>query len=394
MLRQLLGRFVGSPSAAPAVSLPTSTLLAGIPAPSVHLAVVPSVSHARAKRISIGELQPEVTASSVPHRTAASMQKQLAPDATKFNQPPPSSIAWLEELIHRWYEDGTLTADALQQLGEQPQPIDEVGANLPVESLPALDVGDEGLLGALRCKDDSALSSIATHLLKDDFVVLSLGLDTETLAALNTESEQAWPLMQPGEVRNSLGDIVSGHSPSGALRGDRFVLLRNLPGGMQAWPNLVAADEVLGAVGSSLAPILKEMTATDLQANVNNEGVVALAKRSDLFVARFPGDGLGYGAHYDGDEKCKITCILYVTDGWHEDHGGCLHILDEARQRWWSVPLRAGTMVLFRSDLVLHKVEPCHAARSALTVFMSLGRSKADVERERAALLGSMTSYL
>ena len=72
-------------------------------------------------------------------------------------------------------------------------------------------------------------------------------------------------------------------------------------------------------------------------------------------------------------------------------------MLDEGRQCWWSLPPRAGTVVLFRSDLVLHKVpplaraqtlhsrqwrlqvEPCHKPRYALTVFFSVpGQNRAD----------------
>ena len=53
------------------------------------------------------------------------------------------------------------------------------------------------------------------------------------------------------------------------------------------------------------------------------------------------------------------------------------------RKCWWAVPPRADTLVLFRSERVLHKVTPCHhAPRVAITVFLSASTEEA----ERAAL--------
>ena len=84
---------------------------------------------------------------------------------------------------------------------------------------------------------------------------------------------------------------------------------------------------------------------------------------------------------------------------WEERHGGRLHLLDERAREWRTVDPVAGTLVLFRADRVLHKVEPCRGGvpRDALTVFLSNARSQTDVERarerERAALLSIMASY-
>ena len=107
-------------------------------------------------------------------------------------------------------------------------------------------------------------------------------------------------------------------------------------------------------------------------------------KRSDTFFACFPGDGLGYGSHFDGGTSTStsvITAILYTSQNWRPEHGGCLHMLDEKRRCWWTVPPRANTLLLFRSDRVLHKVEPCHASRLALTMFLQTGLSKTELER-------------
>ena len=170
----------------------------------------------------------------------------------------------------------------------------------------------------------------------------------------------AHPNEPPRRRLSIAGSRISGQSPSGAPRGDRFVMARDLPGfvgsyggssrargagdggdsgpsgagigrggdgsgsgrgeasgirsgrivgqdggGLQ-WTYLAAADEAIGVVGSLLAPVFAN-------APLN----LQLDKRSDTFVAHFPGDGLGYGAHFDGDDKCKITAILYTSD-WEE----------------------------------------------------------------------------
>ena len=80
----------------------------------------------------------------------------------------------------------------------------------------------------------------------------------------------------------------------------------------------------------------------------------------------------GYNSHYDGDDLCRLTAILYTAAAWQPEDGGCVHLLDEERRCWWEVQPVADTLVVFRSDKVLHKVMPCHTRRFALTVFMNV----------------------
>lgn len=68
-------------------------------------------------------------------------------------------------------------------------------------------------------------------------------------------------------------------------------------------------------------------------------------------------------------------------------------MLDEARRCWWAVPPRADTLVLFRSDMVLHRVAPCHAPRYALTVFWSVADTRpVNAADERAALMSNLSN--
>ena len=94
--------------------------------------------------------------------------------------------------------------------------------------------------------------------------------------------------------------------------------------------------------------------------------------RTDPKLACFPGASAAYGAHYDGGqlgEACKLTSILYCNEGWREADGGRLHLLDEANGCWRTVAPSAGRLLLFRVAGCLHKVEPCHAERFAITAW-------------------------
>lgn len=313
-------------------------------------------------------------------------------------QPSAHSSAWPAVLLRRWFQDGgAITVDALSSREMSSEEytatatslqqgafslIDEVGADYDVRDLSPLPL-EGGLLGALRRSDSAALSALASQLGEDNFVCCRLGVDEPSRVQLTAECASARPFMRPGELQTSDGGVVSGRSPSGSLRGDKYVLFRSLPKDI-AWPILTATDEALGSVTSSLSPLLKDQG-------------LSLSVRSDTFVACFPGDGLGYNAHFDGDDKCKITCIFYPgsTSEWRKEHGGRVLLLDEKQRCWWAVPPHSDMLVLFRSDRVLHKVERCfHVPRFALTVFLSLGRSAAEIEHERALVAKMVGSYM
>ena len=117
----------------------------------------------------------------------------------------------------------------------------------------------------------------------------------------------------------------------------------------------------LESVGTALGPTL--------QARLG----LHLTSCSDGFFACFPGDGSTYGAHTDGNSAgVKLTMIVYMNYGWQTDeHGGELLLLDErpAKRCWRAVEPVAGTLVVFLSEKVVHKVAPAHRTRFALTKF-------------------------
>jgi hypothetical protein len=303
--------------------------------------------------------------------------------------PPLDSNEWPESLLLRWFDDGgTLTVDALSNLPSSldtaRQLIDRVGENFPIAQFEPVNL-EQGILGALRHNDEAGLKTLVSHFDEYDFVSCRLGANGTFYSRLLRECETARKWMRPGAITRADGVVVSGKSPSGAARGDSYVLYRTLPTWESQWPALNAVDATFGAVGSALDTAFKAASPPlGLQ----------LAQRSDTFVACFPGDGVGYGSHFDGDDKCVVTAILYTSPAWVPEQGGCLHMLDERRRCWWSVPPQQDTLLLFRADRVLHKVESTHAVRHALTCFMSQGRSAAEVERDRANTMAMMASYV
>ena len=277
--------------------------------------------------------------------------------------PPVGSEDWPGSLTRQWFKDGgalRLAALAAQPPAIRRRFVDAVGCTLPVvvvepQSTPTL-------MGAVESANTSFLDGVAAAIARDDFVTIKLGLDAKTLTEVTAEAKAVWPLMRPGEIKGStLADesfLVGGSSPSGATRGDHFLLFGELDSATGAFPALARAHAALGVAADAIAPRLPTLE---------------VGASSDTFIARFPGDGLGYGAHYDGGDGglCRLTAILYTSQDWEPDCGGELRLLDRRERAWWSVEPIEDTLIIFKSEIMLHKVMPCYAPRVALTAFLS-----------------------
>ena len=104
--------------------------------------------------------------------------------------------------------------------------------------------------------------------------------------------------------------------------------------------------------------------------------------------------------HYDGGagDPRKLTAILYVNEGWQAEWDGRLMMYDAGgfsmngptEKCWRSITPLAGRLVLFRSDLVLHKVNPAWGWRFALTMFYA-ARTQAELKSEERKSRASST---
>lgn len=300
--------------------------------------------------------------------------------------PPPESVEWPASVLRQWYADGgglRLANLAREAPATRTRLVDSVGADLPVVALRPDRRTEKTVLGALASGDGAYFDALAAALSSSGVVACRLGLGEETLGAVVAEAEVAWPLMRPGELAALKHDeegatvLVAGTSPSGYERGDWFLQYGELPSTTEegvgsgnnegnnkegnddgaSWPALTRAHNALGAFADAFAPRLPSLK---------------IHATSDTFVARFPGDGRGYGAHYDGHGgACVLTAILYTSPAWCPSDGGMFHALDPHERAWLATPPEADTLLVFRADRILHKVLPCFAPRVALTTFLS-----------------------
>lgn len=95
----------------------------------------------------------------------------------------------------------------------------------------------------------------------------------------------------------------------------------------------------------------------------------------DLQIACYPGDGAQYQAHVDtarGDPVRRVTAICYLNPTWRPEDGGVLRCLVPSGDVW--VEPRLDHLVLFRSDQLVHEVQPARALRLAVTAWFSGAR--------------------
>ena len=284
--------------------------------------------------------------------------------------PPESSIAWTEGSLRCWFEDGgavtlrALACDSVNALN-----LDSELSTAPRRRLGLLSVADDHLLGAMHRRDADAFARVAAQFGAVGWAACRLGLPSQLWQLAREEGARAWPLMRPNHItRSSDGQLIPGRSPSGAVRGDRYIVAHTLPGGAESYPMLCALDALMVGIGGALAPAI----AADASC-----GGVELIGGSHAQVAIFPGNGAEYGAHFDGDGlTTRMTMIVYTSAGWTPADGGELCVYDERANCWHELPPHEDTILFFRSEKVLHKVRPSHAPqRLALTAFFTAART-------------------
>lgn len=279
----------------------------------------------------------------------------------------PASAAWSARMCQQWHADGGVLTTANAAAEADPlRFIDSVGEGLPLSALPCFEHIPGGVLGAAARRESGVFERWAAALAREGWARVQLGIQSaEVWTAACEEASRLWVRMRPGVLTSSDGEDLHGVSPSGTPRGDRYV---NLAAVAEAH-SLAQLDLALASVGASLMPALR---ASELK--------LQLSSRSDPTLACFPGGGASYGAHYDGggDPRCKLTMILYLNRGWREADGGELRLLDEgddegdnegdeAGRCWRTVRPEADTLLVFRSEEVLHRVMPSFRQRFALT---------------------------
>lgn len=164
-----------------------------------------------------------------------------------------------------------------------------------------------------------------------------------------------------------------GQGGGAAVRGDRTAFVggegSDEPDG---WTNVAAWFD---ALGGSLARGLRL-------------GLPAFSVQ----LAVYP-PGTGYQAHRDalaGDPSRQLTAIVYLDRGFGGGDGGALRIeRDGGALR--IAPL-GGRLVVFRSDIVVHAVEPALRARWALTAWFGRTGQRRAAARSPSVEMTDITS--
>ncbi|KAG3143781.1 hypothetical protein PI126_g14455 [Phytophthora idaei] len=91
-----------------------------------------------------------------------------------------------------------------------------------------------------------------------------------------------------------------------------------------------------------------------------------------LKLQRNAGNGGCFPCHYDNPgapNKRKVTCLLYLNEGWKEGDGGEVQLFPFLQQPVTVAP-KMDRVVFFQSDWMLHRVLPSHAERYVLTIWL------------------------
>lgn len=206
-------------------------------------------------------------------------------------------------------------------------------------------------------------------------LVLSLGLRLETPRLQPHTLERLFGAEQFATVPNFLGaDLVSAlasdvHSlrsrltPAAAAHGS-VEWLSLLP----AEPNRRDSDCALGLQGRECLLSLVQGLQQDIEARAG----FALDAACELKYAYYPCGG-HYQRHIDGVQwehgkvAREFSFLLYLNEDWSPSDGGHLRVFDVGGGGGHlDVAPAAGTLVVFKSDVVPHEVRPTCARRLAI----------------------------
>lgn len=141
-------------------------------------------------------------------------------------------------------------------------------------------------------------------------------------------------------------------------RGHRRALRESIRGDRIAWLEPETANPAECAY-------LDTMEA--LRQTLNRALMLGLAEL-EVHYALYPA-GAAYARHRDrfhDDDARVVSCILYLNDDWHAEHGGALRVQVED-DRAIDIQPAGGTFVAFMADGFEHEVLPSTRPRVALT---------------------------
>eukprot|EP00794_Sanderia_malayensis_P017010 gene17010-18723_t len=91
---------------------------------------------------------------------------------------------------------------------------------------------------------------------------------------------------------------------------------------------------------------------------------------SKVMASCYNGCGTAYKRHIDSpcEGTYKLTFVIYLNKDVKSEQGGCLRI-HKLNGQSMDIKPELGTLVIFRSDKIIHEVTPCYFQRFALTIW-------------------------
>jgi hypothetical protein len=309
--------------------------------------------------------------------------------ADTLTPPDVSRITWSRGEVRTFFESGGSYAP-LPDAAPTHASRARLGRGGPaVRAAPSPPLSD-GVLTLLETKETSGFAPIAEQLAHHGWALVPFG----------GSAPGVWSDALAEVARAPLGDPAS----CGVKRTDREVELRALPGGRAAWPTLHTLAQALTDVGLRLGEALAAHASlrcrlhsyTDARINVFAPGTECYAhvdrddaaddggseRRVDASDGRcytkeeflsYYRDTLRWESAQPPtgvEDRRKVTAMLFLKDGeWRSADGGEELLLAEAgAASWHKVEPRADSLLLFRSDRVLHRTALARASRVTLTV--------------------------
>jgi len=137
----------------------------------------------------------------------------------------------------------------------------------------------------------------------------------------------------------------------------------------------VRGDSIAWMEPDEASPELTALTALfrSLRDALNREAYLGLG-RTEIQIARYPGDGAHYGRHRDafppppgGRPNRRVTAIYYANPAWRPENGGMLRLYATGGQH--DVAPILDRLLVFLSEQMEHEVLPAGAPRCAVTAW-------------------------
>ena len=189
------------------------------------------------------------------------------------------------------------------------------------------------------------ISQIVDSIATQGYAITKHFLSAEAIKLLSAKAKS---LQQAGEMQKATTGLAKIEAP--LIRGD-FI-------------HWIEKDQ------ASDAEVIYLNAMATLQQAINQAFFLGLFELESHFAIYPP--GAGYQKHLDqliGKQERKISCILYLNEGWTASDGGELRMYldknDEAK--FIDVSPEAGTLVVFLSGDFLHEVLPAKRERMSVT---------------------------